>query len=144
MLVSRLEKRTSSPEVKSGERMESDQRGSALSLQAATKRLHRQSTISCDGNFATTTEARRKTAEQEFGALAETDEPQQQQQPRPAVDECWPVKWDAPKNGSLASPVSQTDSRNSLSVPSTPMQHQAFTFDVFNGNNCTVLNFKIT
>lgn len=129
------------------------QRGSALSLQQ-TRRLHRQSTISCDGNFATASVPEKRSLRNapppaslgETGAeptprhetLVESDEftASSCNQLRPVNE--WPVKWSAEgsKNGSLASPASQADtsSRNSLSVPSTPMQHQAFTFDVFNGN----------
>lgn len=132
---------------------ERQQRGSVLSLQPTNKRLHRQSTISCDGNFATVSTGesagRRKTAkastgnltaaaDQEFEALDETQEAAAAAaKVEPSAE--WPAKWGSQrsKNGSLASPVSRAESisRNSLSVPSTPMQHQTFTFDVFNGND---------
>lgn len=200
-----LEKRPSSPEVNKllteGSEEESGglldlQRGYVLSL-PQMKRLHRQSTVSCDGNFATSSPStniaqlperipesqippseipsepdpirmkgpespnRRKTSkncntlmtapsdQQELvhpiqaGAVESTDEnvgsfiSNLRSQLKPINE--WTSKWhcDLMKNSS-ALPTSpgavshvETSSRSSLSVPSTPNQHQAFTFDEF-------------
>ncbi|XP_059350540.1 uncharacterized protein LOC130693334 isoform X2 [Daphnia carinata] len=197
-----LEKRPSSPEVNKllteGSEEESGgvldlQRGYVLSL-PQMKRLHRQSTVSCDGNFATSSPSvniaqlperipesqippseipsdpirmkgpespnRRKTSktcntlmttssdQQELvqiqaGVVESTDEnvgsfiSNLRSQLKPINE--WTSKWhcDLMKNSS-ALPTSpgavshvETSSRSSLSVPSTPNQHQAFTFDEF-------------
>lgn len=209
-LVFHLEKRPSSPEVNKllteGSEEESGglldlQRGYVLSL-PQMKRLHRQSTVSCDGNFATSSPStniaqlperipesqippseipsepdpirmkgpespnRRKTSkncntlmtapsdQQELvhpiqaGAVESTDEnvgsfiSNLRSQLKPINE--WTSKWhcDLMKNSS-ALPTSpgavshvETSSRSSLSVPSTPNQHQAFTFDEFPGTYC--------
>lgn len=170
------------------------QRGSVLSL-PQMKRLHRQSTVSCDGNFATCSPTvtvaqmperipegaippeipadpdpaschpvrikgpespnRRKISKNSSGHSLMPDQPHEMAQ-QVETDECnsfisnlrsqlkpineWTSKWhcDIMKNHPvLSSPGSvshvETSSRNSLSVPSTPNQHQAFTFDEFPG-----------
>ncbi len=224
MIVFHLEKRASSPEVnkllaegseeESGGLLGSDVhhgRGYVLSL-PQMKRLHRQSTVSCDGNFATVltpigaasaahmperipesqilcsemsppdpirmkgpeSPNRRKTGSKNCSLMA-TEHQQQElvHQQHPATiqqsennnnpDESvgsfisslrsqlkpineWTSKWhcdlmkaNSPSALASTSPgggaVShvETSSRNSLSVPSTPNQHQTFTFDEFPG-----------
>ena len=217
-----MEKRASSPEVNKllteGSEEESiglldvqQQRGYGLSL-PQMKRLHRQSTVSCDGNFATglpnamtqmperipesqilcseipssslepdpirmkgpESPCRRKTSKNNGNNNNNTMATEQQelvvQQPieqsstttveNNNTDESvgsfisslrsqlkpineWTSKWhcDLMKNSPAAllatSPGAvshvETSSRNSLSVPSTPNQHQTFTFDEFPG-----------
>lgn len=210
-LVFRLDKRASSPEVKlsSADPSEEEtgglldlQRGSVLSL-PQMKRLHRQSTVSCDGNFATSSPTvtvaqmpvripegaipseipvdpdqaavrmkgpespnRRKISKNSSGHSLMQEH--QLQQPQELVqvetDESgsfisnlrsqlkpineWTSKWthcDIMKNSPVsASPGAvshvETSSRNSLSVPSTPNQHQAFTFDEFPGRFLNIFN----
>lgn len=215
----RLEKRPSSPEVKlaipamrdeettSAARLDDLQRASLLSL-PQMKRLHRQSTVSCDGNFATCSPTvspaephmpdripegaispdipatdsaaaasasadpflsrikgpespnRRKISKNSSGhSLVPADHNQElisatltadndesgsfisnlRSQLKPINE--WTSKWhcDIMKNtnplasGSGVAGHAETNSRNSLSVPSTPNQHQAFTFDEFPG-----------
>lgn len=173
------------------------QRGYVLSL-PQMKRLHRQSTVSCDGNFATgltpsvgaahmperipesqilcpemppdpirmkgpESPNRRKASSKNGHNLTEQELAQQHptiQAESNNTDESvgsfisslrsqlkpineWTSKWhcDLMKNSPAALPTSpggavghvETSSRNSLSVPSTPNQHQTFTFDEFPG-----------
>lgn len=169
------------------------QHGYVLSL-PQMKRLHRQSTVSCDGNFATSSPSvsiaqlpepiaesqiplseissepdpirmkgpespnRRKISKNcsnltdhelvhpiQASIVESTDEnvgsfiSNLRSQLKPINE--WTSKWhcDLMKNSS-ALPTSpgavshvETSSRSSLSVPSTPNQHQAFTFDEFPG-----------
>ena len=195
IIVFRLEKRDgecSPAELKMmNERSEEEdlQRGSALSLQQM-KRLHRQSTVSCDGNFATCSPTvaigqhvmperipegvvvliaehpavrtkgpespnRRKTSKNTNGGNHNVEDLVQEaddrdgsfmsnlrSQLKPIND--WTSKWHCELMKSstplASSPGAvsnvETSSRNSLSVPSTPNQHQAFTFDEFPGIYC--------
>lgn len=222
MLVFHLEKRASSPEVNKllteGSEEEScglldvqQQRGYVLSL-PQMKRLHRQSTVSCDGNFATglpnamtqmperipesqilcseipssslepdpirmkgpESPCRRKTSKNNGNNNNNTMATEQQELVQQSIQQSsattttvennntdesvgsfisslrsqlkpineWTSKWhcDLMKNSPAALPTSpgavshvETSSRNSLSVPSTPNQHQTFTFDEFPG-----------
>ena len=165
------------------------------------KRLNRQSTISCDANFAATGQQQQQEAGRMMGGsggvdpsavvgiqanvksnakehqqiqrktsskplavaagLAETGSDQQVTTPGVVeTDESgsfisnlrsqlkpineWTAKWhhDLMKiNNTTPPPTTQStgevpcSSKNSLSVPSTPNQHQAFTFDVYPGTN---------